>query len=161
MSENVVLLDTSILCEILAVPKLSSNARGFQNQLKDKIKAGDTLLLPMTSILETGNHIGQCSMQGQARRKAATAFVKFVTEALKGDLPFRPTPFFQAKELATWLVEFPDWAMRSDAKGKGSGLGDLTIQKEWMRQCDLNPGRRVYIWSLDQQLHRFDRLPTM
>jgi hypothetical protein len=161
MSANVVLLDTSVLCEVLAIPNLSSNSNRFQKALTGKIGAGDTLLLPMTSILETGNHIGQCAMDGQIRRNAAQTFVRFVSQALKGELPFRPTPFFQAEELATWLAELPDWAMRSDAKGKGSGLGDLTIQKEWARQCGLNPGRRVYIWSLDQQLQRFDRPPTV
>lgn len=161
MSANVVLIDTSVLCEVLAVPNFNSNASTFKKELQKKLGAGDTLLLPMTSILETGNHIGQCSLNGQIRRKVAETFVLFVSQALKGDLPFRPTPFFQAEELATWLAELPNWAMRSDAKGKGSGLGDLTIQKEWTRQCKLNPGRRVYIWSLDQQLQQFDRPPTV
>jgi hypothetical protein len=161
MSASVVLIDTSVLCEVLAVPNLNSNPGGFRKELEEKIKALDTLLLPMTSILETGNHIGQCSMNGQTRRKAAQDFVAFVTRALKGELPFRPTPFFEAEALSLWLAELPDWAMRSDAKGKGSGLGDLTIQKEWVRQCDLNPGRRVYIWSLDAQLQTYDRPPTL
>lgn len=160
MSKNVVLIDTSVLCEILEIPNLSSSAGSFQKELKEKIRARDTLLLPMTSILETGNHIGQCAMNGRIRRDAAQRFVEFVNLALTGVLPFRPTPFFQAEELATWLAELPNWAMRSDAKGKGSGLGDLTIQKEWTRQCELNPGRRVYIWSLDQHLQQFDRPPT-
>lgn len=157
MSASVVLIDTSVLCEVLAVPGLSANAGKFQKELKEKIGASDTLLLPMTSILETGNHIGQCAMDGQIRRKAAQTFVRFVSQALKGDLPFRPTPFFEAEELALWLAELPDWAMRSDTKGKGSGLGDLTIQKEWERQCGLNRGRRVYIWSLDAQLQKYDK----
>ncbi|OJH39851.1 hypothetical protein [Cystobacter ferrugineus] len=161
MSANVVLIDTSVLCEVLAVPSLNSNPSKFQKELTEKIGSGDTLLLPMTSILETGNHIGQCAMNGQIRRRVAQSFVLFVLRALKGELPFRPTPFFQAEELVTWLAEFPDWTMRSDAKGKGSGLGDLTIQKEWQRQCGLNPGRRVYIWSLDAQLQKYDRPPTV
>ncbi|ATB30902.1 hypothetical protein [Melittangium boletus] len=162
MSANVVLIDTSVLCEILAVPGMCSDAEHFRTELEEMVESGDyTLLLPMTSILETGNHIGQCSMNGNVRRKVSHRFVHFVGQALRGEVPFRPTPFFEVEALAEWLAEFADWVMRSDSSGKGSGLGDLTIQKEWERQCALNSGRRVYVWSLDKQLQRYDRAPTL
>ncbi len=162
MSSCVVLIDTSVLLEILDVPSKSSDPESFRGELAYMVESKThTLLLPMTSILETGNHIGQCSPNGGQRRRAAESFVEFVGRALNGRAPFRPTPFFEAQELATWLAEFPDWAMRSDAKKKGSGFGDLTIQKEWERQCELNPGRRVYIWSLDAQLQTYNRPPAL
>ncbi|MFL6196371.1 MAG: hypothetical protein ACJ75H_19480 [Thermoanaerobaculia bacterium] len=105
-----------------------------------KVEAGETLLLPMSVIVETGNHIGQ-NGDGHERREAAERFVRLVHAAIDGKTPFTPTPFFEPEALRVWLAEFPDWAMRTDDKGRGSGLADLTIVKEWERQCALNrPG---------------------
>jgi len=42
----------------------------------------------------------------------------------------------------------------------GAGMGDLSIIKEWERQCALNKARRVFIWSLDgNDLCAYDREP--
>lgn len=54
-----------------------------------------------------------------------------------------------------WLDEFPNWAIQ------GSGLGDLSINQDWERQCELKRGRRVYIWSSDDHLSSFDRGPEI
>ena len=147
---SICLLDTSILCEILEVPNRCQSQAAIEKELKRKIQADERLLLPMISILETGNHIGQ-NGDGRQRREAAEGFVRFVERALAGETPFTPTPFFELDKLSAWLRQFPDWAMQ------GSGLGDLTIVQEFHRQCDLNPMRRVYIWSLDKHLSSYDR----
>ena len=130
-------------------------------EFKRKVEQGESLLLPTTAILETGNHVGQCSSDGGLRRKVAEVFVATVTEALDGRLPFTPTPFDDAAKLKSWLSEFPDWVARTDSKGKGSGLGDLSIRQEWKHQCELNQGRRVYIWSKDKHLSSYDRAPVV
>ena len=51
------------------------------------------------------------------------------------------------------MVDYPDHAMQ------GAGMGDLSIVKEWERQCDLNRARRVLIWSFDEHLAGYDREP--
>jgi hypothetical protein len=154
---TVALIDTSIFCEILAVPGKASDPAFYRSELKARVDGGEILLLPMTTILETGNHIGQCSSNGSKRRASAATFVTAVRQAIDGTAPFSPTPFPDVTDARTWLSEFPDWASQTDARGKGSGLGDLTIKKEWERQCALNPSRHVYIWSLDNQLMAYDR----
>jgi hypothetical protein len=136
---------------------MAGHAERYRELLEEKVSANESLLLPVTSIVETGNHIGQCSPSGGLRRRTADRFVELVVNAIRGKLPFRPTPFFEPESMVGWLAGFPDWVARSDGKGKGSGLGDLSIQKEWERQCLLNPGRRVYIWSNDQHLQAYDR----
>jgi len=40
-------------------------------------------------------------------------------------------------------------------------MGDLFIVKEWERQCDLNAGRRVFVWAYDDHLSRYDRAPVL
>jgi hypothetical protein len=147
---SICLLDTSILCEILEVPNKCGSHRKIYAQMQEKIET-ESLLLPMSSILETGNHIGQ-NGDGRQRRDAAIRFVRFVHEAIGGETPFTPTPFFEPEVLRTWLGEFPDWANR------GAELGDLTIVKEFERQCGLNPRPRlVYVWSLDRHLSSYRR----
>jgi hypothetical protein len=156
---SVCLIDTSVFCELLAVPNMNRRHEEMLGLFAEKLKARETLLLPMTTILETGNHIGQ-NGNGNQRRQTAERFVKQVQLALQGQSPFTPTPLFTREDLGIWLSEFPDWAMRNDAKGKGSGLGDLSIVKAFERQCVLTPFRRVYVWSLDEVLARCDRAPS-
>lgn len=155
---SVCLIDTTILCEILEVPNKCGHSDVVLSEMAGKIRDGESLLLPMTSILETGNHIGQ-NGDGHRRRETAQRFVHLIEQALRGETPFTPTPLFEPQELLGWITEFPDWAGRSDARGKGSGLGDLTIYKEFERQCGLQRARRVYIWSLDRHLSSYCREP--
>ncbi len=152
------ILDTSVFCEILRVPNMSSAPEAIKRELQTRILANENLVLPMTTILETGNHIGQ-NGNGGARWRAAQRFVEQVTRAIAGTTPFTATAFVDRASLLTWLGEFPEWACAVDARGKGSGLGDLTIYKEWQVLCDKFPDERVYIWSKDAQLACYDRVP--
>lgn len=153
---SICLLDTSILCELLRVPHLCEHFEEVSAELAEKIREGESLLLPMSSILETGNHIGH-NGDGRQRRSAAERFVMLVQQALRGETPFTPTPLFEFESLQQWIGEFPESAMRTDSRGRGSGLADLTIAKEFERQCALNRMRRVYIWSRDGHLSSYDR----
>ncbi len=147
---SICLIDTSILCEFLAIPNLCGSYAEVEAEMRRKIRRRESLLLPMSTILETGNHIGQ-NGDGRQRRSIAESFVQLIQQAIRGETPFTPTPFFESEALLKWLGEFPDWAMR------GSGLADLTIAKEFERQCALNRMRRVYIWSKDADLSSYDR----
>ncbi|MGP8289684.1 hypothetical protein ACT3OH_05395 [Vreelandella zhanjiangensis] len=145
------LVDTSVFLEILNVPGKASQHSEIFDQLSELVEhTRDELFLPMATILETGNHIGQ-NGDGRQRRHCAEVFTKYVSSALEGRSPFKPISFMEQKELQTWLDEFPDHA------GRGSGLGDLSIFHDWQRLCIQNPRRRVYIWSLDQHLSGFDQ----
>lgn len=153
---SVCLIDTSILCEFLQVPNLCESYAEVEAEMSRKIEGRESLLLPMSTLIETGNHIGQ-NGDGRQRRSVAQRFVDLVQQAIRGETPFTPTPFFEPEVLLQWIGEFPDWAMRTDSKGRGSGLADLTIAKEFERQCALHRMRRVYIWSSDAHLSSFDR----
>lgn len=149
---SVVLIDTSVFCNIVPVPGREQSRDNIMSQFADLINDGATLLLPMTAVLETGNHIAQLPDGGQ-RRKTAAAFCKRVMEAIDGTAPWTPTPFWEIDAMKLWLNEFPDAATR------GKGMGDLSIIKEWERQCEFNQARRVWIWSLDGDLAGYDRIP--
>lgn len=150
----VCLVDTSVLVELLNVPNKASRHAEILAELRQRVTARESLFLPMATILETGNHIGQ-NGDGGARRACAQRFVQQVGAALEGHSPFKPIHFLQAEALRAWLNEFPDHAAR------GSGLGDLSIVYDWQRLCHQNRARRVYIWSLDTHLAAYDRAPEI
>ena len=149
---SVVLIDTSVFCNIVPVPGRDQRKDDVMAEFKNLINQRATLLLPMTAVLETGNHIAQLPNGGQ-RRATAVTFCKLVVDAIEGSAPWTPTPFWEIDAMKLWLDEFPDAAMQ------GKGIGDLSIIKEWNRQCALNRARRVRIWSLDGDLAGYDQDP--
>jgi hypothetical protein len=71
--------------------------------------------------------------------------------AIAGQAPWTPTPFPDQTQLDNWLTAFPDEATR------GVGIADLSMIKEFERQCELHRAGRVFVWSLDQHLTGYDR----
>ncbi|KAF0179385.1 MAG: hypothetical protein FD161_1484 [Limisphaerales bacterium] len=150
---SIALIDTSVFCNLLKVPGRDQHCEEMLSELTQLIEQRTTLLLPMTAVIETGNHIAKVS-DGGRRRTAALRFCSEVGKAIDGTAPWTATPFWEVVALRNWLDEFPDQAMR------GVGMGDLSIIKEWERQCDLHKARRVFIWSLDgTDLGGYDRKP--
>ncbi len=146
---SICLIDTSVFCNIVDVPGRNQQVLEVLAKLRELAQDRVSLLLPLVAILETGNHIGQLA-DGGIRRQSSQRFVTQVEAALNGSAPWRPTPFVEAAELRSWLAEFPEHASR------GSGLGDLSVIKEWDRQRQLNPRRRVFICAFDQHLSSYD-----
>ncbi|MCB9736919.1 MAG: hypothetical protein H6745_30425 [Deltaproteobacteria bacterium] len=143
------IIDTTIFCELLAVPNMHANAELTTLELEEKLANRERLLLPLTTVIETGNHIGQ-NGDGTLRRRAAQLFVDQVKQALTGEAPFVLTRLFEYAQLVACLDRFPDWATMK------RGLGDLTIVREYELLCELHRGRRVYIWSNDEDLQGYD-----
>ena len=148
------IIDTSVFCNILNVPRRNQRHGEAVAELDVMIRDGYTLLLPLATIYETGNHIAQ-NGDGGARRRAAEVFVRQVLAAFTGDAPWTPTLVPAPDDFISWLGEFPDQATR------GVGLGDLSIIKTWERQCALNHARRVFIWSYDADLRGYDQPPRI
>lgn len=144
------IIDTTVFCNILGVPNKSQHREVTLDTLKEYIESGAILLLPMATIYETGNHIGQ-NGDGRQRRQMAKRFAFQVQEAMKGNAPWTPTPMDTIEELSQWLNDFPDWVMGN------SGLGDLSILQIFHKQCALFAARDVFIWSYDEHLSSYSR----
>lgn len=151
--KTIAIVDTSVLCEIIAIPGKSTSSGAYKTQLEHKLRNGEGIALPLTTILETGNHVGHI-VDGAARRDRAEKLARLVDDVLARTVPFIPMFYWTEETVRAWCRELPDWV------AKESGLGDLTIKQEWDRLCALNPARRVYIWSIDDHLRAFDRSPT-
>ncbi len=149
---EVVLLDTSILTNVLRVPGCDQDREAVKKALEELIKAEATLLLPLVVVFETGNHIGHVR-DGRERRKTAERFVSTVRRTIDGQAPWTPLRMIDLAEMASWLDGFPDAAVR------GQGPGDHSIVQEWHLARDRFKQHRVRIWSTDAALQGYDRIP--
>lgn len=118
------LVDTSVFCEIVPVPGRSQRREDVLVKFEALIRGRVTLLLPIATILETGNHIAHIT-EGGRRRTTAIRFVELVQPALgnlEGPAPWTvPHPLLNPEDMQRYLSRFPDYAMREIS------LGDLSI----------------------------------
>ncbi len=111
---SICLMDTSIFLGPLNVPNYNQHRASVLEDFKTYSQAGCTFLLPMATILETGNHIAQ-NGDGTMQRKTAIRFVKEVKAAFTGEAPWRPTKFPNTTEILLWIDQFPDLAGKNKA----------------------------------------------
>lgn len=149
---SIVLVDTSILLNVVNVAGRNQQRAEVLRALELRIRHNDHLFIPLAAIIETGNHIAHVD-DGGLRRQAALRFTQVIEEALKDSAPWKPLNFPNRADLLAWLGSFPDSAMRK------VGMGDLSIQKEWEQLCQKFPMSQVVIWSADNDLRGFDRVP--
>ena len=151
---KVVILDTSILLNLLGVPGRSQDQEVVLQQFKHYIQEKAIFLMPLGVIFETGNHIAGINNSNQ-RRQFAKKLQDLAKKSLTGEAPFAPVPFPSHEQINSWLNEFPDRAMEK------VGLVDLSIIKAWEKQCELNRSRtrNVLIWSMDNDLKRYTICP--
>jgi hypothetical protein len=157
---SICLIDTSILLNFLNVPNRNQSREKVLQDFKDYAAAGCTFLLPMASILETGNHIAQ-NGDGNQRRETAQRFVKTIQDSFLGQSPWQPIDFPSPDEIRTWLEQFPGLAGKNKAPNKleGTSFGDLTIIQDFEKTCKKFPMSEVFIWSLDQDLANYHKTP--
>jgi hypothetical protein len=150
---SIVLVDTSILLNVLDVEGRNDLRDEVFDELGTRIEAGDHLFIPLAAIIETGNHIAHVA-NGAARRSAAKRFVDAVQDALNSVAPWKPLNFPDHTELGAWLQAFPDSATRQ------IGMGDVSIQHEWKQLCAKFPMSSVAIWSVDEDLQGYEHAPA-
>jgi hypothetical protein len=143
------IVDTSILDELLNVPVWSKRHEEVLSSWEERSQRRETFLLPVAVLFEAGNHIAQVN-DGRLRRDRADRFAQLAKNSLAGRSPFVATPLPGTQDLGAWLDAFPDHATR------GVSLTDESLIALWQDQRELNPLRRVYIWSLDEHLRGYD-----
>lgn len=150
----IAIVDTSVLCELLQVPGKFDPAthQELVAEFQERLNAGHQFLVPLTAIIEAGNHIAHGG-DGGGRRAAATRFVTWVRDAIDGRVPFTATPAPAIEEVGAWLGRFVDDAMRQ------LSLGDRSIIAAWEQQREIHPYGRIYVWSLDDDLIGYDTDP--
>lgn len=153
----VCIIDTSVFLNLLNVPGRNQHKDTVLESFEDYIGLGATFILPMATILETGNHIAQ-SGNGTVRRQNAAIFCQHVRAAFAGTAPYRLSDFPNTAELLLWLDRFPDLAGQNKSPQKvneGTSFGDLSIIEEFNKCVRRFAMTEVFIWSLDSDLTQY------
>jgi hypothetical protein len=128
---TICLVDTSVFCELLEIPKVCADPQAMALALTRKVELNEHLVLPMATIIETGNHIGQ-NGDGRQRRRAAKRFVDLVGEAIRGGgSPFVAARFVEKAELLRCV--FGEWLYRVHSV-RYDRLPDLLVVIDWFAE---------------------------
>jgi len=152
VSRTVVFLDTSVLVEVLGVPGKSQRPGEIQAELRARTEAGESMILPTATIIETGNHIAQLG-NGDQRRRFAESFARLLEGTVAGATP--------------WVLNGARWddslltAICRGARGcpslpemasQGVGAGDISILAEAEAYAARVTHVDVRIWTLERLL---------
>lgn len=148
----VTFVDTSVLCNILDVPMMCESSAAVKAEAGTRLAAGERFVLPVTAVIETGNHIANVK-QGD-RRAAAERFVRLI-ESVRAGAP-------------NWVLHEIEWddaflaALCAgsttgqpfvDLAGHGLlGAGDVAILVERDRFKARSAHLDVRIWTLEATL---------
>lgn len=158
----VCLIDTSVFLNLLNVPGRNQEQAEVVAAFSDYVDNDCTFILPMATILETGNHVAQ-NGDGTVRRQTAQRFCDAVAAAFSDEPPYRLSEFPSIEDVFSWLAEFPDRAGQSKSPtrtGEGTSFGDLSIIKEYERCVARFSMTEVFVWSLDSDLDALRHVPT-
>lgn len=155
MDVTVRFVDTSVLCNLIDVPGRNQQRDRVQEEFTELVGEGRTrFVIPVTSIIETGNHIANA---GGDRRGAAERLRRFLELAASEEPPWQ-------LHAVTWDAGFLD-ALRAgdgtgmpmtDHLGNGTmGTGDLAILCERDAFRARTHFRAVEIWTLEANMAAF------
>ena len=152
MKHKLAIVDTSWLCVYLSVPgkdectgNISLSTDEARQIWKEEDEAGVRFVLPLTTVIETGNHIAQAPRD---RREVATTFVKdMILEASEANAPWivfsQQLDSWQPDQMG-WLKDWPDYA---EAK---LSIGDMAIKQ--VADFYSRLGYEVEIFTCDEGL---------
>jgi len=148
------MIDTSILCELLEVPGKCGDSAHIQGEFRDRADAGERFIIPITAVIETGNHIEQASGN---RRAAAERLTRLLELAQSGTAPF-------VLNTTVWDESFLAQLCDGDSTGQSLvdllanqqlGAGDIAILVERDRLHERSALGRVGVWTLDSELRAY------
>lgn len=150
---KVLIMDTSILCVWLEVPGMDDcgpdNDKWNRQRVADKIaeeeQAATTFVLPLASIIETGNHIAQAQ---HSRRERAQALARLMRDSANQQTPWaafsEQSALWSQEKLVALADTWPDLAVQR------LSLGDATIKD--VAEYYAQTGWRVEILTGDEGL---------
>ena len=147
---QVIFIDTSIMANILDIPFMNEERSKVMEKLQDMINNSNkyTLILPLATIIETGNHIAHIK-DGTIRREKAYKMAELLQKTANNEAPWEwYGRELEDKDLMDIAQKFPNAAMTMKM-----GIGDLSIIKAYEKyKKNTNSYIKVMIWSLDKHL---------
>lgn len=145
-------VDTSVLVNLLDLKHFNQDREAVEEGFKSRLAAKDTLILPITAVIETGNHIAHID-EGYHRREAAEKFAGILRSTCDGTAPWQ-------LHSVQWDAAFLDHLISGASTGTPlvewavaqMGCGDLCILAEREAYRRRSGIRDVRVWSLDAHL---------
>lgn len=129
---KVLILDTSILCVWLEVPGMDNcgpdddkwDRQRVSNKVTNEEQNATTFVLPLASIIESGNHIAHAS---HSRREIGLALANLMKKSANQETPWaafsEQTVLWSAEKLVALADNWPELANQK------LSLGDATIKE--------------------------------
>lgn len=86
---RVYFIDTSVLDNLLEIPKKSQDREQAKHDFAKRQSENSRFILPITAVIETGNHIAQLS-DGRVRRNIAEKFSSMLELTAQRQAPWIP-----------------------------------------------------------------------
>jgi hypothetical protein len=157
---KVIILDTDALCVWLKVTDMDHcgpdadrwDYARVNTKITQETAIGNLLVLPLATIIETGNHISQC--RGD-RFEIANRFKQIVLKAANHELPWaaiaKQNELWSPDALITLINNWPEQAAQKRS------IGDVTIQS--VAEFYARVGVDVEILTGDQGLKAYQPTP--
>lgn len=149
---TVTFIDTSVLLEILQVPGKSDAATGAElvAEMDLRSQAGERFVIPVTTIIETGNHIAQCDGD---RYQVAGRLVRLLRAAAEEDGPWRVLQTrFDAEFLAALCEGDSTGQPLPSLAAAKIGAGDVALLVERDTLLAGSAVAAASVWTLDAGL---------
>ena len=145
---NVRFMDTSIVMNLLEIPKMCADSEEVKKEFKAAVENKEILILPVSTIIESGNHIAHIA-NGTIRREKAIMFQEFLKKTANEEAPWTLYGVELTKEDLLILAEqFPDKALKMQM-----GIGDMSIIRFYEKYKATTPAiGSIMIWSTDNHL---------
>lgn len=148
---NVHFVDTSVLVELLDIPKMNDRHAQAQKEYKELAVKGDVFVLPIAVLIETGNHIAHIP-DGTMRYQIAAQFSALVQKAVNAEDNWNTVPSISTSTLEAIIEQFP-----AQAQGQTS-FADISIIEQfndyWQNR---QPIGKMRIWAFDVHLQGYSR----
>ena len=153
---RVELLDTSVLVELLGLPFMSDHKEEVEAEFIQRTERGTELLLPLATIVETGQHVERVA-DGHQRRQCAHRFARLLQATVDREAPWSFSPTIWGPDLVAELIELREGAVPALANSLARQeleMGDLLILAEFRSlRSNLDPrARDVDVWTRDSRL---------
>lgn len=154
---NIRFIDTSIVMNLLEIPDRCEDKEQVKREFQKAVSDGDRLVLPMSTIIESGNHIAHIK-NGDARRSKALLFQEFLEKTACDETPWKLYGTELKKEDLLFIAqEFPERALIYEM-----GIGDLSIIRFYENAKKTLPALgKIMIWSTDKHLQGYSEDITM
>lgn len=157
--QRVVFLDTSVLLNLLDVPRKNGEREAVLPRFRELAKSGAALMvIPMAAVIEVGNHIAQLA-DGGVRRDRMDRFADFLRRSLSGTPPWVVSGSTWDAGFLAELVEGHEQRpgmVDLSSRGVGAGDGSILLELErYRRRSDVPSGLSVELWSLDEGLQAY------